>query len=118
MADSPWRRRCQCVLIRGRVGRLGAARREFFLIAPGIGRPSLAPIGDRCSSVSGRQKSAFQKNSASIDKNGRVGSPPVRFEEAATSAPPIPGFAAIGEVDRFGLVGNVFRGKLNRSDDR
>jgi len=35
------------------------------------------------------------------------------FEGAATSAPPILGFAAIGEVDRSGLVGNVFRGKLS-----
>jgi hypothetical protein len=51
--------------------------------------PSFVPGGDWCSSVSGRQKSDFQKNSASIDKNGRVGSSLVRyFGRAAISASP------------------------------
>jgi hypothetical protein len=51
--------------------------------------PSFVPGGDGCSSVSGRQKSDFQKNSAAIDKNDRVGRPLVRyFEGAAISARP------------------------------
>jgi hypothetical protein len=43
--------------------------------------PSFVPGGDGCSSVSGRQKSDFQKNSAAIDKNDRVGGPLVRYFE-------------------------------------
>jgi hypothetical protein len=36
--------------------------------------PSFVLGSDGCSSVSGRQNPDFQKNSASIDKNDRVGS--------------------------------------------
>jgi hypothetical protein len=37
--------------------------------------PRFVPGGDGCSSVSGRQKSDFRKNSSPSDKNDRVGSP-------------------------------------------
>ena len=52
------------------------------MAAPGQNpRPSLALGGDGCSPVSGRHKPDFQRNSALIDKNDRVGSSLVRYFE-------------------------------------
>jgi hypothetical protein len=54
--------------------------------------PSLAPGGDGCSPVSGRQKPDLQRNSTAIHKNDRVGSPLVRyFEGTAMSVSPLYG---------------------------
>jgi hypothetical protein len=47
--------------------------------------PSFVSGGDRYSSVSRRQKSDSRKNSASIDKNDRVGSPLARYFEGAAT---------------------------------
>jgi hypothetical protein len=72
------------------------------------------PDGDKCSSVSWRQKSDFQKNSAAINKNDRVGGALARYFGVAATSALFFGFDSIGEVDRSGLDHRWIAVKRNR----